>query len=250
MLGFSTSDIQDASQLALLQLPTIPMTQQTSVSATSSPLVENPDPGFPQKKISDSASTPPKVSQLSTLEQELAKLHRRNPTDVTSQNVQSPAQEQSPHIKTYSEVLQQDGSQQQLNPLADSARVRKVSRFAVSVVQEKEPTVQVQQVPVPIPQPIQETQIQYQQPIQQVQVMQQQQQQMVSGQEQHLNKQQLNLNLQPNLQNPIQTSIVNQQPMMQQIQDTNLLIKPPGEYLTIRALLVNSSLITVNQIKF
>lgn len=230
MLAFSTSDIQDASQLALLQLPTVPMIQQTSVSATSSPLVEHPDPGFPQKKISDSASTPPKVSQLSTLEQELAKLHRRNPTDVTSQQVQSPAQEQSPHIKTYSEVLQQDvAQQQQLAPVADS-RVRKISRFAVSVVQEKEPTVQPQPVPVQ-PQQIQETvaHIQYQQQIQQVQQVIQHQQ-MVSGQEQHLNKQQLNLNLQPNLQNPVQVSVVNQQPMVQQIQDPNLLVKPPGEY--------------------
>lgn len=132
-----------------LQLPTVPFVNQQSISNLSSPSQELSEPGFAVKKTSDSVPTPPKVSQLSTLEQELAKLHtnRRNTTaDTTTQQIQSPATGES-HTKTYSEVVQQQPQIQQQQhesgqghaPLTtEPPRVRKISRFAVSVVKEQQ----------------------------------------------------------------------------------------------------------------
>lgn len=141
----NTGDSQDSSQMPSLQLPTVPFANQQSVSNLPSPSQEQPEPSFIPKKANDSVPTPPKVSQLSALEQELAKLHtnRRNTTaDATPQQVQSPVTDPS-HVKTYSEVLQQETAQAQIQqgtqlPAVEPPRVRKISRFAVSVVKEQQ----------------------------------------------------------------------------------------------------------------
>ncbi|XP_063707077.1 serine/threonine-protein kinase Wnk [Culicoides brevitarsis] len=131
----NTSDSQDSSQMPSLQLPTVPNFVNPPLSSLSSPSQEMPEPNFAAKK--DSVPTPPKVS-LSALEQELAKLHTNRRTTSAAeitQQVQSP----SDHVKTYSEVVQQQQPAQGENtPSAEAPRVRKISRFAVSVVKEQQ----------------------------------------------------------------------------------------------------------------
>lgn len=140
----------------------------------SSPSIEVSDVGYGSsvavKKNSEPAGIPPKIAELSALEQELQKLHtnRRIAAENAAaqqqqqQQVSTPPQPES-HIKTYSEVLQQEappvtsGSGQTLAPPqpADQSRVRKISRFNVSVVKEQEKTQTPVQPQAPAPQPTQ-----------------------------------------------------------------------------------------------
>lgn len=201
----------------------------------ASPTVEISDVSFNQviaaKKTSEPAAVvPPKIAELSALEQELQKLHsnRRIAAEQQQQQLQQQQQQQytaSPpqdaHVKTYSEVLKQDPPTQSLVAPQEAARVRKISRFNVSVVKEQEKT---QQAPQPaqtqafhsIPQ-----QIPHQQ-ISQAQISQQ-----MNYGDSHIlpnnNKQQLNLNLNMNQANTTQQQIINQQSQQQPLEVTNLI---------------------------
>lgn len=213
----STEAVDVAQHLPPLHLTTGHAPPQTA-SIVSSPTVEMPEAGLlgqqqpPVKKsTTDTAAAataaPPKITELSALEQELQKLHlSRRVTPELHQMSQA----QEPHMKTYSEVLKQDpppqpvvsAQQQTLAAPADPSKVRKVSRFNVSVVKEQEKEQQTQQK-VPIQQMIPQQQSLQQQAPQQMSQLPPQQQQIVQQPppQQHIlapnnNKQQLNLNLQ------------------------------------------------------
>lgn len=138
------------------------------------------------------AAAPPKIAELSALEQELQKLHSNRRIAAEQQQMMSSSPPQDPtHIKTYSEVLKQEPPAATLAPPQDPARVRKISRFNVSVVKEQES--KTQQVPQQVPQP---SQTQIPQMVQQQQVPQQQTFVESNVAPPNNNKQQLNLNLQ------------------------------------------------------
>lgn len=245
---------------------------QQPISNLSSPSQELQEPNFGTKKTSDSAPTPPKVSQLSALEQELSKLHsnRRNTAaDATPQQVQSPVIGDS-HVKTYSEVVQQqEQPQRETAPAApqltaEPPRVRKISRFAVSVVKEQQDAaalakqLQHQLSMEGTHHVLATSQPQQQQPPQQqtmgaqiaaqnpIQMQQQQQPQMVMQQsapvmiqphqvqqqlQQQQSKPQLNLNLQGlTVQQQIPIQIQQQQPPQQVTHESSSSLKPLGKH--------------------
>lgn len=171
--------------------------------------------------------TPPKVS-LSALEQELAKLHT-NRRATSAAEITTTQQGQSPdsHVKTYSEVVQQHQQPQSQTENQEPPRVRKISRFAVSVVKEQQDAAAAaaaKHAAEMAQQPPQQT-IAAQIAAQAPQVMQQNQPQvvqMVSQPQMVQNKPQLNLNLVVQTQTPIQ---------IQQAQlETTSSLKPLGKH--------------------